>query len=263
MSAKQKERPFVPSVTNYVTAGFVADCQLAAGCSAAMVTLPDEACEAAAKCSAFYVNLGTILPVYEKTVPNAAEKLWVLGKPWVLDPVAAGLGETRTKLLLELKKYKPAIIRGNASEIINLARIWKLQEGSLSGGTVDSSAKTEDAAESAVLLAEYTGGAVAVSGSADYVTDGKYAVVSYGGSPLMERGTGYGCALGGIAACCLVLAEPVTAALCAVNAFNHAGRCAEKKCSGTGSFRQAFMDELYNMTAEKIAHNSFEIAECR
>lgn len=263
MGAKWTERPFVPSVTNYVTAGFVADCQLAAGCSAAMLNLPDEACEAAAMCSAFYVNLGTVVPVYEKTIPAVCEKLSELGKPWALDPVAAGLGETRTKLLLGLKKHKPSIIRGNASEIINLARLWELRDGDFSCGMVDSSNAAEDAVDSAVLLARYTGGAAAVSGSIDYVTDGIVTAASYGGSPLMGRGTGYGCALGGTAAFCLAFAEPFTAALCAVNAFNYAGKRAEKKCAGTGSFRSAFIDELFCMTAEKIAHNPFEIAECQ
>ena len=65
-------------------------------------------------------------------------------------------------------------IRGNASEIIALAKLWKLIEDT--GGQVrgvDSTEKVSSAKESAVALAKFTGGAVAVSGEEDFVTDGK------------------------------------------------------------------------------------------
>ena len=254
-------RPLLPSVTNYVTAGFVADCQVAAGASAAIVNMPDEVCRLAEKCAAFYINLGTMFPIYEKTIPLAAEKLSEIEKPWVLDPVAAGLGNLRTSLLLELKKYKPPVIRGNASEIIALARLWKTIEGEACDCAIDSSHQSEEALDAAVALAKYTGGAVAVSGVTDYVTDGNQTVVSYGGSVLMERAAGFGCALGGVAAYYLALApeNPFTAALCAVNAFNFAGREAEAKCQAPGSFRVAFLDMLYSLTVDNIVCNSFEL----
>ena len=56
-----------------------------------------------------YINVGTLLPIYEETVPRTLNALCKLGKPWVLDPVAVGLGELRTKLLLQCKEYKPSV----------------------------------------------------------------------------------------------------------------------------------------------------------
>ena len=56
-----------------------------------------------------------------------------LNKPWVLDPVAIGIGELRTDIIKKYKEYKPSIIRGNASEIntriLNLKGIIEQERG--------------------------------------------------------------------------------------------------------------------------------------
>jgi len=251
-------RPFVPSVTNFVTADFVVNCMLAAGASPAVLNLPEECCRAAELADAFYINLGTILPVYMQTIPAVAEKLSMLKKTWVLDPVAAGLGKDRTEILLALKEYKPSIVRGNASEIITLAKLWGVCKDESPVRGVDSVATVDEARNAAVAIAKFTDGAVAVSGETDLVTDGNSLVFSYGGSFLMERITGCGCALGGVAAFCLAFSTPFIAALCATNAFNAAGRAAAAKSNLSGSFKMHFVDELYRLTVEKIAYNPFE-----
>jgi hydroxyethylthiazole kinase len=43
------------------------------------------------------------------------------GKLWVLDPIAAGGLSWRGQVAAELLKFRPAAVRGNASEIIGLA----------------------------------------------------------------------------------------------------------------------------------------------
>ena len=65
----RETNPLAPSITNTVTQNFVANAQLAVGGSAAMVYLPDEGECVAALGGAVYINLGTLLPVYEQTVP--------------------------------------------------------------------------------------------------------------------------------------------------------------------------------------------------
>lgn len=57
-----------------------------------MVYLPDEGECVAALGGAVYINLGTLLPVYEQTVPATARACAGAGKPWVLDPVGIGIG---------------------------------------------------------------------------------------------------------------------------------------------------------------------------
>jgi hydroxyethylthiazole kinase len=227
--------PMAGSITNTVTINFVANAQLAAGGSAAMVYLPDEGEFLALAGGATYINVGTLFPIYEETLPLTAKALFYNQKPWVLDPVAIGIGSLRTKLLLNFKEYKPSVIRGNASEIIALAGLWGLEGGSGESKVrgVDSTDEVFKAKGAAVALAKWTGGAVAVSGETDLVTDGKILAYSHGGSHFMEKITGSGCSLGGVIAVYLTASSPFIAALTGTGVYNLAGkRAAEKnKCS--------------------------------
>lgn len=253
--------PMAGSITNSVTINFVANAQLAVGGSAAMVYLPDEGEFIANAGGATYINVGTLTPIYEETLPRTAKALFETKKPWVLDPVAIGIGELRTKLLLGFKEYKPSVIRGNASEVIALAGLWGLEGGTDQSAVrgVDSTDTVNAAREAAVALAKYTGGAVAVSGKTDLVTDGKTVVYSYGGSRFMEKITGSGCSLGGVAAVYATAASPFIAALTATAVYNLAGKRAELRACAPGSFQTAFLDELYIATAEEIADNPFDM----
>ena len=253
--------PMAGSITNSVTINFVANAQLAVGGSAAMVYLPDEGEFIATAGGATYINVGTLTPIYEETLPRTAKALFDAGKPWVLDPVAIGIGGLRTKLLLGFKEYKPSVIRGNASEVIALAGLWGLEGGTDQSAVrgVDSTDTVNAAREAAVALAKYTGGAVAVSGKTDLVTDGETVVYSYGGSHFMEKITGSGCSLGGVAAVYATAASPFIAALTATAVYNLAGKRAELRACAPGSFQTAFLDELYIATAEEIADNPFDM----
>lgn len=259
----RRTNPMAPSLTNTVTVNFVANAQIAVGGSAAMFYLPDEGEALGTLGGATYFNVGTLLPIYEQTVPLTLEALRHAGKPWVLDPVAVGVGALRTKLLLQMKEYRPEIIRGNASEIIALAGLWRLKGGAetTTARGVDSTDSVSAAKQAAAALAKWTGGAVSVSGVDDYVTDGTVGAVSHGGSHFMEKITGSGCSLGGVSAVYLCAAPPFTAALTAVSAYNLAGLRAGRRTAGPASFQTAFLDELYLASPEEIAENPFELEE--
>lgn len=253
--------PLAPSVTNTVTINFVANAQLACGGSAAMVYLPDEGECIAQIGGAVYLNMGTLFPVYEETIPRTCKKLFELGKTWVLDPVGLGIGSLRTKLVLDMKNYPPKIIRGNASEVIAVAKLWGLDSGADSNGPVgvDSVDTVVSAEKAAVALAKFTGGAVAVSGVEDLITDGKTVVYSRGGSHFMEKITGAGCSLGGVCAVFGAVADPFTAALTACQIYNLAGNRAEEMSKAPASFQMNFIDQLYLATADEVAENPFEV----
>lgn len=255
--------PMAGSITNTVTINLVANAQLAVGGAAAMVYLPDEGEFLANAGGATYINVGTLLPIYEQTLPRVTKVLHDTRKPWVLDPVAIGIGSLRTQLLQQFKEYKPSVIRGNASEIIALAGLWGLD-----GGTDESKVRGVDSTDSvnaaqlaAVALAKWTGGAVAVSGETDLITDGSIVAYSHGGSHFMERITGAGCSLGGVVAVYATGASPFIAALTATSVYNLAGKRAENKVDGPGSFQNEFLNELYKATAAEIANNPFELEE--
>ena len=222
----KKTNPMAPSITNTVTINFVANAQLAVGGSAAMVYMKDEGITLAKSSKSFYINVGTIFPVYKETLPATAKACHESGNKWVLDPVAVGLGEIRTDLLNQFKEYKPQIIRANASETISLAKMWGLDTGDQKEAVVrgvDSTDEVSAALTSAKSLAKFTGGAVAVSGKVDLVTDGENVVYCKGGSPFMPMVTGMGCSLGGVCAVYASVTDPFTAALTATLVYNQAG----------------------------------------
>lgn len=257
--------PLVPSITNTVTVNFVANAQLAVGGSAAMVYLPDEGAGMAKIGASMYINMGTLLPIYEETLPKVAKTLCEAGKPWVLDPVGMGIGALRTKILREFQAYRPTILRGNASEILALAHLWELKgerEGTGVRG-VDATDSVEAAQSAAVSLARSTGGAVAVSGATDLVTDGRWIARIAGGSHFFPLITGAGCSLGGVIAVYAAAGRPFAAALGGTVLFNLAGREAEGEARGPASFQSCFLDALYRITPEALAAYPFQLEEVK
>jgi len=249
----QALNPLAGSWTNFVTINLVANAQLAVGGRAAMCFLPDEAKPLAFVSKSIYINVGTLQPIAVEALREAAKAAVELKKPWVLDPVAAGLGNTRNTVLKELKQYKPDIIRGNASEIIALANLWELQsqnKGNVDG--VDATDSVDTALPSARALALWTGGAVAVSGETDIVLDNKRICRISGGSPMLKSITGAGCSLGGIMAIYLSVTDAFTAAVTSSVIYKWASQNAVKSNVGTFSFQTAFIDNLSLLDAKTI-----------
>lgn len=259
------QNPMAGSVTNSVTMNFVANAQLAVGGSAAMVFLPDEGECLVAAGNAVYCNVGTLMPISKETLMRTVKAAHEAGKTCVLDPVGIGIGSMRTEILTEIKPFKPKLIRGNASEIIALHSLWNLGEKEYTNAArgVDSTETVDESLEAAIGLARYTGGAVAVSGVVDLITDGYHIVRAEGGSEMMTRVTGCGCSLGGVAAVYACVANPFIAGITSALVYNLAGERAEKKVEGPGAFYSKFLDELYLATAEEISSAQFTVMEAK
>ncbi|HYO36041.1 MAG TPA: hydroxyethylthiazole kinase, partial [Geodermatophilus sp.] len=176
--------PLVHCLTNTVVQTLTANALLAVGAAPAMVDEPAEAEGFAAVASAVLVNVGTVSERTARAMRLATASAARAGTPWVLDPVAVGALAYRTELAVELLESRPAVVRGNASEV-------RARAGAGSGGRgVDSTAPVADALDAAVALAQRTGGVEAVSGEVDVVTDGSRTVRVGGGSVLLTRTTG-------------------------------------------------------------------------
>lgn len=226
--------PLVQCITNAVVTNFTANALLALGASPAMCDIPGEAGLFAGIAGGVLVNLGT--PTAEQR--DAAREAVAAGTPWVLDPVAVGALPVRTALAHELLGGRPAVVRGNASEILALA-------GAGAGGRgVDSTDSPEAALDAARALAIRTGGTVAVSGPVDLIVDADRVARVSGGSVLLTRVTGGGCALGAAMAALLAVADGFEAATTASAIWAVASERAEAASSGPGSFAVAFLDAL-------------------
>ena len=233
--------PLVHCITNGVVMNFTANALLAAGASPAMVDIVGEAGPFAGVARGLLINLGTPAREQREAMREAVGVARAADTPWVLDPVAIGALPIRTDLAHSLTEQGPTVIRGNASEVLALA-------GAGAGGRgVDSADSAEAAAEPAAALAKRSGAVVAVSGPVDIITDGVSTVHVPGGSELLTRMTGGGCALGAIVAAFVasrVEASVLDATVAAHRFYSTAAERAEAAASGPGSFAVAFIDAL-------------------
>jgi hydroxyethylthiazole kinase len=239
--------PLVHCMTNVVVANFTANVLLAVGASPAMVENVDESAELARVADGLLVNLGTLSPGRAEAMRSATEAARRAGTPWVLDPVAVGALTFRTGLAGDLLHGRPAVVRGNASEVLALAG----NGGSARG--VDSTVSTSEAGEPARRLAGRSGAVVAVSGEVDLLTDGTDVVTVHTGDPLLTKVTGAGCALGAlVAACCAVEESPLLSATAATVVLTVAAEQAAGASAGPGTFAIALVDALHRLDADTV-----------
>lgn len=250
--------PLVQCITNFVTVNDCANMILAAGGSPSMAHDVREAAEAVCAANALVCNLGAIEDV--EAMLLAGKQANQLGKPVVLDPVAAGgttLRKEAAKRLVEEVQF--AVIRGNASEIRALAG------ANTTGSGVDASAfdvVTEENLQEAIqivrALAQRTKSVIAVSGKLDVISDGARTMVLKNGCSTMARITGSGCMLTALigAFCGAMPQDPFTAACAAMAAMGVCGELADQRRlqnkTGNATFRTDLIDAVFNLTEEEL-----------
>jgi len=243
------KRPLVQNITNYVAMTISANVLLALGASPAMVHAAEEVEEFGRFTDALVINIGTLQPSWIEAMALAAATVGKAGRPWVLDPVACGATTLRTHAATQLLALKPAIVRGNAGEIMALA-------GASADGSkgVDSLQGSDAAIVAAKTLARASGAVVAVTGETDYVTDGTRVTAITGGHALMPLSTAIGCALTATVGAFATIAPPYEAAVGALAAYAAAGSLAGERCPrGPGHLPAELCDALYGLDAATIA----------
>ncbi len=245
LQALHQQAPLVHNITNYVVMNNTANALLAVGASPVMAHAIEEVEDLVAIASALVINMGTLSPHWVTAMARAMKKAQELGKPVVFDPVGVGASPYRTETALRLVyDYRPAVVRGNASEILALAQKSQDTKG------VDSTTGSENALEAAQALSRQLHNTIVISGATDYiVTDASVDTVT-SGSPMMARVTGMGCTATSIIGACLGV-EPNAhrAAHHAMALMGQAGDWAAQRADGPGSFQMHFIDGLYQTTA--------------
>ncbi|MEU6765689.1 hydroxyethylthiazole kinase [Streptomyces sp. NPDC046853] len=251
IASVRSSAPLVHCLTNVVVSQFTANVLLAAGAAPAMVHSAQEAGALARVAGGVLVNLGTVTSVTAEAMRVAVKEAAGAGRPWVLDPVAVGPLPWRTDLARELlESAPPAVIRGNASEIL------ALDSGGTGGRGVDSTDAPEAALDAAIALGRRYGCAVAVSGPEDVLTDGTRVVRVANGHLLLQRVTGTGCSLGAlVAACTAVTGDALLAATAASGLLAVAAEIAATGSAGPGTFAVALIDALYELSPDRLARD--------
>ena len=244
----KENRPVVHAITNWVTAGDVANALNAIGARPVMAVALEEVEEIVARADALVLNLGTPDPLRVKAMVLAGHAANSFGRPVVFDPVGAGASGFRADAVRSiLSELHIAIIRGNGAEIGALTETG----GKLRG--VDSDLGPSDVLGSASLLSRKTGAVVLSSGPQDLVVQDRKGVTVENGDPMMGRVTGTGCMLSAIAgAFAAVEKDPMIAAVAAATFFGLAGERAAQAAKGPGTFKAALLDALFTLTPEDL-----------
>lgn len=264
----RETNPLVHCITNYVTVNDCANALLAVGASPVMADDRAEVAEITSIAQALLLNIGTLNRRTIASMKRAAKTANTQGIPIILDPVGAGASKLRTRTAQSLVRLaRPALIRGNASEIAAL----HAGSGNTRGVDAAEADQGDDAFSrtlaTAKALAVQSGAVVAVTGSTDIITDGKRVLTIRNGHPILSRITGSGCMLSCLcAAFCAAdpkrILEASTAAVAAMGlcgeraAAGTAGAgtaVTETAVTGTATFRTALIDRLSRMTGSELA----------
>ncbi len=252
----QERSPLVHSITNSVVTNTTANILLALGASPLMAHAVEELEEIVAISQALVINIGTLDKAQIESMRIAMAYALKSNIPTVLDPVGAGASQLRTQTSIQLiENGKPAVIRGNSSEILALAA---LQENTSRG--VDANDSVDTAKEAAQFLAKKYSTVVSVSGEYDYITDGEKSASVHAKSanalPLDVIGkiTGMGCSCTAItAACAAVQSNFFIAALTAMAIMKSVQVEACKNAKGPASLQIHILDNLYTLKPESIS----------
>lgn len=250
------KNPLVHNITNFVVMNNTANALLAIGASPMMVHGIQEVESGVSVASSLVINVGTLDDYWAESMIKAAQKANELQKPWILDPVGAGLSAFRNNVLIKLISYNPTVIRGNASEIMALNQFSTSQTKG-----VDSTNSSDEAIEAAITLNKLTGAIVCISGAVDYVVGNTKIAAIENGHELMTRVTGLGCSSTAVIGGFISLnANPFIEAVSGVALFSLAGELAAEKCKGPGSLQMELYDALYQLD-ESTVHSRIRIKE--
>jgi thiamine-phosphate diphosphorylase/hydroxyethylthiazole kinase len=213
---------------------------------------------------ALLVNLGTITD--KEGMLLAGHYANLSRKPVVFDPVGVGATAFRRTTANELlNTWQASVIKGNAGELAALADSEEVKARG-----VDSVGKGfADPASFVKQLALKERCIIVLTGITDYVSDGFTVVKLDNGHKLLGNITGSGCMVGTcVAVFCaaaasrseprkdetLVNGDMLGAAIGGVLAVTIASELAAARpdTHGSGSFLPGLIDELYNLTADKV-----------
>ena len=242
----RRTNPLVHCMTNAVACAFTADVLAAAGASPAMLPAKEEAPDFTRIAASLLVNVGTL------TAPDADAMLLTTRaalyakKPWVLDPVAAGVSVWRDAVIAKLVVNAPTVIRANPSEIVALSGGEKTAKG------VDSILTSREALDAAVALADSVQTVVVVTGETDFITDGNRIISATGGNAKVGRVVGTGCSLSALVAAFIAGTDDVLIAAAAACALaKSAAQAVGDKPYGT--FHTAYLDAIETISLQTLS----------
>ncbi|MDJ0609973.1 MAG: hydroxyethylthiazole kinase [Kiloniellales bacterium] len=247
----RERSPAVHNLTSTPAGDLSADLLLAVGAVPTMFQSFDEVEDLVGAADALTVNIGAPTPTSIDAMVAGVRRAIDLGTPWVLDPAGASVFANRYQVARRLAHLQPTVIRGNGTEILALGN------GLAAMGGPRDEIDSAEALDAAHDLAKATGAVIAITGTIDYVTDGKRVMAVANGHPLMSRVAALGCALTClVGACCAVGDDPLVATAHAIALLGLSGELAAAQSAGPGSFRVHLIDQLYALDQGSLAEGA-------
>ncbi|KAI9463739.1 Hydroxyethylthiazole kinase family-domain-containing protein [Boletus coccyginus] len=269
----KETKPLIHQITNIVVANQSANATLALGASPIMASALEEMYDLSCVLGALLVNFGTVTD--NESMLAAGQFANDAKKPVIFDPVGVGATEFRRKTAAELlNTWQASVIKGNAAELASLANSEEVQAkgvDSVGVGPANPATFVKDLARKERCI-------VALTGAIDWVSDGTTVVKLTNGHRLLGDITGSGCLVGTcIATFCagawelaknedvpakLVRGDMLIGAVGGILALTIAGERAAVRSDvhGSGTYLPALIDELYNLTPERVKqHGQVEV----
>ncbi|MCX8002358.1 MAG: hydroxyethylthiazole kinase [Anoxybacillus mongoliensis] len=244
----REESPLVHNMTNVVVTNFVANGLLALGASPVMAYAKEEVADMVRLARALVLNIGTLNETDVEAMVIAGKSANEANIPVIFDPVGAGATAYRTETAKRiLREVNISILRGNASEIASITGEQVRTKG------VDAGNVQGDLEHVAKKAARMFRCVVVITGKDDIVTDGERIVIVSNGDAMLTKVTGTGCLLSSVLGAFAGVGENVMmSSVAALAYYGVAAEKAAKHAKAPGSFQMAFLNALYEITAEEV-----------
>lgn len=266
----RQENPLIHCITSPIAVNDCANAVLAIGARPIMAEHPKEAAGITAISQALGVSLANITDARAESIMISGKQALQDGLPSVIDVVGVNCSAFRMDLAKQfIRDCRPAVIKGNASEIRAIAGA-AYGEAGIDTAVSDRVSREnpgsiESAAEVIRKFARQTGAVILASGIIDVISDGESVWLVENGSPLLARITGTGCILNCLIASYLSVADrkAIAEAVCyATSLLGIAGEIADaglRRPGALGSFHVALMDAL-SLAGEDVIKRRLNIS---
>ncbi|MDO5088597.1 MAG: hydroxyethylthiazole kinase [Leptotrichiaceae bacterium] len=250
LSILRKKNPLIVCITNDVVKNYTANGLIALGASPAMSEYKEDLEDILKYSDGLLINIGTLTDISWKLYKDALDIAEKYNVPAVLDPVVAGAGKFRQKVVSDLlNNHKISLIRGNAGEVAALIGADVKSKG------VDS-AECENTGELAKKANEKLNIPILITGKTDAIAVDGEVITLHNGSCMMPKIIGTGCLLGAVMAAFINIGNEklINRLEEGLSVYNIAGEMAEKTVGikSPGTFQIEFLNALYNIRDEDV-----------
>lgn len=240
-------------ITNHISINDCANIILAVGAKPIMAEHSEEVAEITKASNALGVNLGNISDERMKSIMISGNTAYKNKVPSVIDLVGVGCSKLRLEFSKQfIKDCKPAVIKGNMSEIKALCGINNNTKGiDVNKSDIVSDKNLDKSIQLALKCSNDTNSVIAITGEIDIIAYKDKAYLIYNGHKMLSETTGTGCMLNALIAAYISSNNILNSTILATLVLDISGELSSN-CKGIGSFKIELFDNIYNLTDDII-----------